>query len=414
MTLDPIDPQDDRSAALPTGLELTALDPVFREDPYPVLHRLRALDPVHHDAVLGRFVLTRHDDVRDALYDLRLWTDPRKALPDTFAHRFLRDGDDEPSMLLMDEPEHKRLRGLVSRSFTPRAIERWRPRVREIARRLVASVHEGEHDWIAHVAGPLPTVVIAELLGIDASRHADFKRWSDDAVLVGFNPSPAEEDKRRGVSAQAALGTFFREEIERRRSGLGDDLISDMLRAEDGRDRLTDDEIVMQCNLLLIAGNVTTSDLIGNGTKALALHPEQQRILRERPELIPNAVEETLRFDSPVTNSGRIASIDMEIGGVRIARGENLSTSLAAANRDPAVYPDPDRFDVTRADTHHHAFGGGRHLCLGAHLARMEAQETFAAMLESFRVVAPGSGGHRYAATPSFRGLKALWLDLAR
>lgn len=399
---------------VPTGLELTALDAAFREDPYPILHRLRALEPVHRDEVFGQVILTRHDDVRDVLFDSRQLSDPRKARPDTFAYRFLRDGDNPPSMLLMDEPEHKRLRGLVSRSFTPRAIERWRPRVREIVRGLVGGLEEGDGDWIASVAGPLPTVVIAELLGIDPGRHDDFKRWSDDAVLIGFNPDPSEDERQRGESARSTLGGVFREEIGRRRERLGGDLISDMLRAQDGDDRLSDDEIVMQCNLLLIAGNVTTTDLIGNGVRALALHPDQQRILRERPGLIPNAVEETLRYDSPVTNSGRIAFDDMEIGGVRIARGEDLSVSLAAANRDPAVYPDPDRFDVTRADTHHHAFGGGRHLCLGAHLARMEAQETFAALLERFARFEPGSGGHRYAATPSFRGLKESWLTLSR
>lgn len=402
------------NSAVPTGIALTALDADFREDPYPVLHRLRALDPVHRDTVFGRIILTRHDDVRDVLYDVRLFCDPRKALPDTFAYRFLRDGDNEPSMLLMDEPEHRRLRGLVSRSFTPRAIARWQPRVRAVARRLVESLEEGDCDWMAAVASPLPTVVIAELLGIDSDRHADFKHWSDDAVLVGFNPSPGKDEKQRAEVAQAALDAFFGDEIVRRRQHLGEDLISDMLRAQDGDDRLTDAEIVMQCNLLLIAGNVTTTDLIGNGVKALARHPDQQRILREQPALIPNAVEETLRYDSPVTNSGRIASADMQIGGVEIARGENLSTSLAAANRDPAVYPDPDRFDVTRADTHHHAFGGGRHLCLGAHLARMEAAETFAALLERFGRFEPGAGGHRYASTPSFRGLKEFWLTLSR
>jgi cytochrome P450 len=408
-TTDTIHEAPDR---VPTGVELTALDARFREDPYPVLHRLRTLEPIHYDRVLGRVVFTRHDDVRSILYDLDLWSDPRRARPDTFAWRFLRGGDEEPSMLLMDEPGHRRLRALVSRSFTPRAVARWRPRVREVARRLVAAVEPGERDWIAEVAGPLPTVVIAELLGIDPSRHEDFKAWSDDAVLIGFNPDPAEDELRRGERARSALDAFFREEIEARRRSPGEDLISEMLRATAGGEQLTDDEIVRQCDLLLVAGNVTTTDLIGNGTMALARHPDQQSTLRARPERIPNAVEETLRYDSPVTNSGRIASRDMEIGGARIERGETLSVSLAAANRDPDVYPDPDDFDVTRADTHHHAFGGGRHLCLGAHLARMEAQEAFAALLDRFRRVAPAARGHRYAAIPSFRGLKELWLEL--
>lgn len=401
-----------QSGRVPTGFELTALDERFREDPYPVLHALRAIEPVHRDEVLDRIVFTRHDDVRDILYDLQLWSDPRKARPDTFSYRFLRDGDAEPSMLLMDEPEHKRLRALVSRSFTPRAIERWRPRVREIARQLVTQLEFGEQELIAEIAGPLPTVVIAELLGFDTHRHDEFKAWSDDVVAVGFNPNPSEEETRIAERSSVALNEFFKEEIEARRSTLGDDLISDMLRAQEGGDRLSDHEIVQQCNLLLIAGNVTTTDLIGNGVKALAANPEQQAILRQRPDLIPNAVEETLRYDSPVTNSGRIASREMEMGGVRIEPGDSLSVSLAAANRDPDVYPDPDVFNVAREDTHHQAFGGGRHLCMGAHLARMEAQEAFAALLDRFTGFTPSPRGHRYAAIPSFRGLKALWIEL--
>lgn len=399
---------------LPTGLALTPLDERFREDPYPVLHRLRAVEPVHRDEELGRIVFTRHDDVHAILYDLSLWSDPRKARPDTFSYRFLRNGDEEPSMLLMDEPEHKRLRSLVNRSFTPRAIERWRPRVREIARRLVARIDEGERDIIADLAGPLPTVVIAELLGLDTDRIDEFKAWSDDIVAVGFNPTPTEEELRIGERADAALRDFLGQEIESRRARLGEDLISDMLRAQEGGDRLSDHEIIQQCDLLLIAGNVTTTDLIGNGVKALAENHDQQSVLRSRPDLLANAVEETLRYDSPVTNSGRIASRAMEIDGVKIEVGDSLSVSLAAANRDPAVYPEPDRFDVTRDDTHHHAFGGGRHLCMGAHLARMEAQEAFAALMDRFVSFTPGARGHRYAAILSFRGLKAMWVELDR
>jgi cytochrome P450 len=178
-----------------------------------------------------------------------------------------------------------------------------------------------------------------------------------------------------------------------------------MLRAESDGDRLTEREMIRQCNLLLVAGNVTTTDLIGNGVKALLDHPDQLARLRADPALIRNAVEEILRFDSPVVNSGRIANRDIDIGGCPVHRGESLSTSLAAANRDPAVYPDPDRFDIERADTHHQSFGGGRHLCLGAHLARAEAQEAILALLARFPDLRHGAGGFRYHAIPSFRGM---------
>jgi hypothetical protein len=187
-----------------------------------------------------------------------------------------------------------------------------------------------------------------------------------------------------------------------------------MTRAEASGDRLSDDEIVSQCSLLLLAGNLTTSDLIGNMVMAFLRHPDQLAKLRARRELMKNAVEEVLRYDSPVTNSGRIAHRDIEIDGHAIAKGETLSVSLAAANRDPAAYPEPDRFDIERIDTHHQAFGGGRHFCLGAHLARLEAAETMSALLDRFPGLRLGTRGHRYAANPSFRGLAELWIEVDR
>jgi cytochrome P450 len=246
------------------------------------------------------------------------------------------------------------------------------------------------------------------MLGIDPDRHGDFKIWSDQSVTVGFNPFATGDERARAEAARAALDAFFSVEIARRRRHLGDDLISDMLRAEADGERLTEPEMIRQCNLLLVAGNVTTTDLIGNGVKALLDHPEQLARLRARPELIGNAVEEMLRFDSPVVNSGRIADRDIDIGGCPVRRGESLSTSLAAANRDPAVYPDPDRFDIERADTHHQSFGGGRHLCLGAHLARAEAQEAILGLIERFPQLSHSAQGCSYHAIPSFRGMSSF------
>ncbi len=396
---------------LPTGMALTALDPVFREDPYPILAELRRREPVHHDTELGRYVLTRHDDVTEVLRDLTLWSDPRRANPETFTHRFLRDGDEEPSMLLMDDPGHRRLRDLVRRSFTPRAVETWRPRVRAVAERVVAAVEGPVFEAIDAVCGPFPTVVIAEMLGIDTGNHEDFKRWSDTSVQVGFNPFPTPEQVTEAEAARDALERVFLGEIERRRAAPGDDLISDMVTAEVSGDRLTDREIVSMCDLLLIAGNVTTTDLIGNALSALAAHPEQARKLCAQPGLLPNAVEETLRYDSPVTNSGRIASRDLEIRGVSIAQGETLSVSLAGANRDPAVHPDPDGFDLERQGIHLASFGGGRHFCLGSHLAKLEAQEALGALGRRFGPLHAASKGSVRAAVPSFRGFEQLWLE---
>ena len=395
---------------LPSGVRLTALDPDFREDPYAVLAELRRRAPTHFDSELVRLVVTDHDRVHDVLRHKEMWSDPRKGNPDSFSQFLLPPEGEEPSMLLMDDPDHKRLRSLVSGSFTPRAVEAWRPRIRAVVAKVLAGLEGGEFDLIADFSGPVPTVVIAEMLGIDPAMQNDFKRWSDTSVKVAFNPFPGEEEKARAVLARQALNEFFRAEIGRRRLAPGEDLISDMLRAEEAGERLSEKEIVTQCNLLLIAGNVTTTDLIGNGVKALLENPDQLRKLMSDPGLLENAVEDMLRFDSPVVTSGRIVHQDMDIDGCPVHRGASVTVSLAAANHDPKVYPDPERFDIERADTHHHAFGGGRHHCLGAPLARVEAQEAIAGLFRKFPDLRPSERGHTYAAVPSFRGMQSFWV----
>jgi len=400
----------------PTGLALTALDPDFREDPYPILAELREREPVHWDDQLKRYVLTRHEDVNAILRDLSLWSDPRKANPGTFTSQFLsRTGreDEEPSMLLMDDPGHRRLRELVNRSFTPRAVERWRERVRSVAERLVNDLPDGPFDLVTRFADPLPSVVIAEMMGLDPGCYEDFKNWSNLSVVVGFNPMPTEEQVRDAEHAQQSLHALFLEEIAKRRESPGDDLISEMVLVEEAGDRLTEEEIVGQCDLLLIAGNVTTTDLIGNSVKTLIDFPDQQTKLCADLDRVGDAVDEVLRFDPPVTNSGRIASRDMEFHGVKIAKGETLSVSLAAANHDPRVHPDPDRFDLDRADKSTLAFGGGRHFCMGSHLAKVEAQEALRALYGRLGPLRLADGGSERAGIPSFRGFVRLEVEPA-
>jgi cytochrome P450 len=402
---------------LPQGIELTPLDESFRDDPYPILKSIRESAPVMTDDAFKRYIYTTHDDVKALLRDKELWSDPRKATPGTFMYELLggQNQDEEPSMLLMDEPDHMRLRSLVSRPFMPAEVERWRPRTREIVARVLDTIKTPEFDLIAAFAGPIPTIVIAEMLGIDEGKHADFKVWSDQSVRAAFNPFPTEQEVIERNQANEKLGAFFAGEITLRRANPGDDLLSDMLRAEEAGQKLSEDEIITQCNLLLIAGNVTTTDLIGNGVRALLDNPEQLQLLRDQPELIENAVEEMLRFDSPVTYSGRIANRSMEIKGCPVKKGESLSTSLAAANRDPDVYPEPDKFDIQRKDTHHQSFGGGRHTCLGANLARLEAQEAVLGLLAKFPVLRHSDKGYQHASIPSFRGMEYFHINtLAR
>lgn len=393
----------------PTGAQLTVFDPVFREDPYPVLAEVREKAPIHYNADMGMWVFTRHADVHAILRNPDFWSDPRRANPDSFYHKALGgDRDEEPSMLLMDDPGHRRLRELVRHPFTPRAIEKWRERARVVARRHVDALASDEFDLIAEIANPVPTVVIAELLGIDPERHPDFKAWSDTMIKTAFTPFGAPEDIAAAEAAREEISAFFLEEIEKRRTKPDQGLVTEMVRAEVAGDRLSSEEIVMQCILLLLAGNLTTSDLIGNAVMALVRNPVEQALLRADRSLMKNAVEEVLRYDSPVTNSGRVAHEDFEFEGFRIERGQALGVSLAAANRDPAVHPDPDRFDIRRESIHLMSFGGGRHFCLGAHLARLEAAETLDALLDRFSHLERGSGDHVYAANASFRGLSTF------
>lgn len=398
---------------LPTGIELTPLDDAFRADPYPILSRMQTEQPAFNDDVLKRTIFTKHDDVKAILRDAEMWSDPRKANPGTFSSEFLGanlSDQDQPSMLLMDEPDHRRLRSLVSHSFTPAAVERWRPRTQAVVARVLDGIESDEFDLIQEFAGPIPTVVIAELLGIDPDMHDQFKMWSDTSVISAFNPFSTDEQKQASYEAGKHLQQFFQSEIDKRRSNLGDDLLSDMIRAEEDGEKLSVEEIITQADLLLIAGNVTTTDLIGNGVKALLDNPEQFEKLKADPGLIKNAVEEMLRFDSPVVNSGRIANREVEFSGCPVGKGESLNTSLAAANRDPDIYPNPDQFDITREDTHHQSFGGGRHLCLGAHLARLEAQEAILALIARYPNLKKSDRGLTYHAIPSFRGMSNFWV----
>ncbi len=399
---------------VPTGLALTPLDDTFRTDPYPVLKDLRERDPAHHDTELNRWFFCEYAEVKRILRDPDYFSDPHKSREDSFARFLLRGLEDgeEVSMLLADEPEHKRLRNLVNDIFTPKAVQAWHDRIVEVIEAQLDNIEGPEFDLIADYAGPVPTVVIAEMMGIPAEQHAEFKEWSDTVVLSSFNPAPTEQDLAESVAARDKLVAFFLEQIAARRARPGPDVISQMLAAEFDGERLSDRDIVNQCNLLLVAGNVTTTDMIGNGVKALLAHPEQLAKLRANPELIGATVEEVLRYDSPVTNSGRISHEEIEIAGCPIRKGESLNVSLAAANRDPLVYDNPDVFDIERKQIPHQAFGGGRHHCLGASLARLEGGEAILRLLQRFPDLAMSDRGFEMAGIPAFRGMTSCWLRI--
>ena len=403
---------------MPTGLQLTALDPVFREDPHEYLDRLRIEDPVHRDAELGRLFLTRFEDVRAVVSNRSLSVDPRKAQPDSYFRRILAANEPlgafEPSMLQLDDPDHKRIRGLVSQAFNQRAVDTFRPRIRAITNELLdALTGRDSFDVIAEYAAPIPIIVIAEKIGVEARDLAQFKRWSDARSQI-FNVARRPEQTAELAAARQGLDDYFARAIDERRVRRGTDLISALVSAEEAEDRLTQREIVITCDLLLIAGNLTTTDLIGNGVLALLKHPDQLAKLRADPELVPNAVEEILRCDPPVVQTGRLALEPFEIGGIEVKAGEAMTASVLAAGHDPARHSDPHRFDIERADMSHLAFGGGAHFCLGAPLARAEAQIAIPLLFERFpslRLDPQSAIEHKRV--PIFNGLTALWVHFA-
>ena len=403
--------------SLPKGMRLTAFDEAYRNDPYRVLAPLREQQPVLYDDEFRRWFLTRFDDIRQVLRDKEMSTDPRKADPNSYFARITGMGGDQsvaPStlMLLMDDPDHRRVRGLINKAFTAKAVEELRPRLRQIAADLVAAIDAREFDLIASFAGPFPVIAIAEMLGVDPAHRESFKRWSEVVLATFSNPRRTMAEAAAMRTAARELNAYFAGMIDLRRRTPANDLISAMLQAEEKGDRLNDAEIISQCNLLLIAGNVTTTDLIGNGVKALMDHPHELAKLRARPELIENAVEEMLRFDTPITTIGRrTVQREMTIRGQCLHVRDTVSASLAAANHDPRANPDPERFDIERPNIQHQSFGGGRHFCLGAPLARVEAQEGLMQLLRRFSELRPAPRGFEYRKVANFRGLSEYWLS---
>lgn len=391
-----------------TALHFNPVDPEFVRNPYPTYHRLRAEDPVHQSP-LGFWVLTRYEDVATVLRDPRC---AKEAIAAVVAARF---GIPVPaiglSMLDSDPPNHTRLRGLVSKAFTPRVVETLRPHIQQIVDGLLDRVEgAGAMDLIEDFAYPLPVVVICEMLGVPVEDRERFKQWGIDiargldAVLLG----PDSEVTQRSKASRGALADYFRDLIAERRRVPRPDMLSALIAAEEAGDRLSADELLSTCILLLVAGHETTVNLIGNGTLALLRHPDELRRLRENPGLIQGAVEELLRYDGPVQRTARVPSEDVTIGGRTIAKGELVMPFTGAANRDPAQFPDPDRLDITRPDNRHVAFGLGIHFCLGAPLARVEGQIAFGTLVKRLPKLALATDNPEYRLSLTLRGLTTL------
>jgi cytochrome P450 len=371
-----------------------AVTPEFRNDPYPFFHALRAAAPVTQ-ASFGVWLVSRHADVATVTRDHRLSNDEANSIlhQDDQAAAAPRGQADDGVLLFLDPPDHTRLRGLVSKAFTPRTIERLRGGVRELVDQLIdAAVQRGgqsgggEMDVIADLAYPLPVIVICELLGVPASDHVQFQGWSKE-LAASIDPRPLRTPEQQASVAVAAgeFSEYFADLVARRRRSPGDDLLSGLIAAEEDGDRLSERELLNTGMFLLVAGHETTVNLIGNGVFALLGHPDECDRLRRDPALDRPAVEELLRFDSPVQITERITVADYEIGGVTIPPGYPIIPLLGAANRDPEVFADPDRLDLSRANAQRHlAFGGGHHYCLGAALARLEGEIAIPSLVRRF------------------------------
>jgi len=359
------------------------LDPEVLANPYPLYRRLREEAPVHWDPYLHTWVVTRYEDVVTVLHR---FSANRTPTPEQL--EAIGMGELGPiaqmmtrQMLFMDGAAHTRLRSLASMAFTPARVEALRNHIREILDRLLRPLLlRGQMDVIKDLAAPLPAIVTAEMLGVPTSDCDQLKSWSADfaEVLGNFQHNP--DRAARTLKCVEEVTAYFREAIHAQRQTPREGLINSFITAEIDGDRLTDEEIIANCVVTMVGGQETTTNLIGNGILSLVRNPEQLQRLRDDPSLVPSAVEELLRYESPSQQTARICPEDTELGGQLIRKGQAVIAVMAAGNRDPERFPDPDRLDVARPDNRHLAFGWASHFCFGAALARIEGQLTFEAV----------------------------------
>src|SRR5438067_2502531 len=372
----------------------------FLSDPYTQYKALREREPVHFNEARGGWVLTRYNDMVEVLRDDERFSAERMG-PRV-------DPDVPRSMLNSDPPDHTRLRTLVNKAFTARTVRNLTDRIQEIVDGLIANVAEkGEMEAIVDFAYPLPITVIAEMLGVP-SADRDFFRDQSQKIAVALGPIEDMDVALQAMDGRNHLVAYFNELIPKRRSDPQDDLITALLQAGESDDFLSHAELLAMLLLLLVAGHETTVNLIGNGLLALLRHPDQLERLRTEEGIGRSAVEELLRYDSPVQMTGRLAKVDVEIDGHAITAGQNISTIVASANRDPEVFEHPDTLDLTRTPCNHLSFSAGIHFCLGAQLARLEGQIALSTLVRRFPNLELATDDLRWRPAPILRGLETL------
>jgi cytochrome P450 len=399
-------------------LFLNPFEPGFFDDPYDQYRRLRELRPVH-ESPLGPWTLTRYDDCSRLLRDPSLSVDEQHSAYNGREEMFAAAGVErrnrgQRAILNIDPPDHTRIRRLVSKAFTPRRVEALLPRVQQLVDGMLDDAEaRGDMDVIADLAFPLPFAVISEMLGMPQADALSLREWSH-TLVTSLEPLTSPEEIPKMMHASDSMVAHVDAAIEWKRREPADDLLSAMIAAEEEGDRLKPDELRDQVILLFVAGHETTVNLIGNGTLALLRNPDQLALLRAQPDLIGNAIEELLRYDSPVQFTRRIALEPLEIDGNHIEPGSFIFTILGAANHDPEHFgPDADSLDLTRRDAPHHiSFGGGIHHCLGAVLARAEARIAIGSVVARFPALEVATDEPAWNGRLVLRGLDALPVTL--
>lgn len=392
----------------------------FLADPYPVYDQLRSNEPIFWSAENDYWLLTRYADIASLIQNPNLSSNRMSAhasrMPEQAKVHFAPFLTAVSSwMLMIDPPDHTRLRGIVSKAFTPRVVENMRALIQQLVDDMLARVQaQNRMELMADLANPLPAMVIAAMLGVPGSDQPQFKAWSDDIsmALGGIDSARSREELfalyEIAQKSYLALSSYFKEKVADLRIKPQENLLSALIQAEEQGDRLTENELFANCVLLLIAGHETTTNLIGNGVLALLKNPDEQETLRLKPELIVTAVEEMLRYDSPVQKMGRIALTDIPIAGKEILQGQLICFGFAAANRDPEQFALPQQLDVTRQPNRHLAFGHGLHYCVGAALARVEGQIVINTILRRLPKLRLENEKLEWRRNFTLRGLKAL------
>lgn len=395
------------------------VDAAFLANPYPAYQTLREAGPIHWSEEFfgGAWLLTRHADVEQVLRDTRFsaartggWVTERETVPgelSAFQQLFAR------AMLFLDAPDHTRVRKVLNAGFRPEVLQALVPHMEQVVTELLDAVqHTPEYDFMQAVARPMPMQVIARMLGIESAQHADFAVWSDDLATFIGAPEPTHAQARRAQASLLAMARYFETLAAQRKESPGDDLLSRLLQAEAAGEIHGSAELLAQCAMLLFAGQETTRNLLCNGLHALLSHPAQWQRLGQAPELLPSAVRELLRYDSPVQYTGRRVAADMVLHGQHLKRGDLVVPLIGSANRDPARHPQPDVLDIEHRDGGSISFGSGPHVCIGAMLTRMEAEVVFKHVLQRMPHVQLADAPAQWSANPAYRGLEQLQVVL--